>query len=116
MAKPKVGRRTFLLMSSVAGGGLLVPAQAVAQERGRGRGSQHEEEEVAPPEDLMREHGVLKRILLVYEEAIRRIDAKQDFPPDPVRNGSGIIRTFIEDYHEKLEEAISFRALKRPSG
>ena len=51
----------------------------------------------------MREHGVLKRVLLVYEEAIRRIDAKQDVPPEAVRNGD-IIRTFIEDYHEKLEE------------
>jgi hemerythrin-like domain-containing protein len=56
----------------------------------------------------MREHGVLKRVLLVYDEAIRRIDAKQDLPPDAVRNGAGIIRTFIEDYHEKLEEDYLF--------
>lgn len=67
-----------------------------------------DEEEVSPPEDLMREHGVLKRVLLVYEEAIRRIDAKQDLPPDAVRNGAIIIRTFIEDYHEKLEEDFLF--------
>jgi hemerythrin-like domain-containing protein len=52
----------------------------------------------------MREHGVLKRVLLVYDEAIRRIDAKQDLPPEAVREGATIIRTFIEDYHEKLEE------------
>jgi hemerythrin-like domain-containing protein len=73
-----------------------------------GRGAEHEEEDVAPPEALMREHGVLKRVLLVYEEAIRRIDAKQDLSPDAVRNGAGIIRTFIEDYHEKLEEDYLF--------
>ena len=30
------------------------------------------EEEVSPNEDLMREHGVLDRVLLVYEEAMRR--------------------------------------------
>src|SRR5437868_12741073 len=30
------------------------------------------EDDVAPAEDLMREHGVLNRILLVYEESIRR--------------------------------------------
>jgi len=51
---------------------------------------------------------VLKRVLLVYEEAIRRIDAKQEIPPDTVRNGAMIIRTFIEDYHEKLEEDYLF--------
>ena len=38
-------------------------------------------EEVSPPEDLMREHGVLKRILLIYGEAIRRIEANQELPP-----------------------------------
>ena len=64
----------------------------------------------------MREHGVLKRVLLVYEEGIRRIDAKQDVPPDAVRNSAGIIRTFIEDYHEKLEEDYLFPGLKRPGG
>jgi hemerythrin-like domain-containing protein len=95
-------------MGGVAGGGLLLPARAVAQEPRRGRGAEHEEEEVAPPEDLMREHGVLKRVLLVYDEAIRRIDARQDLPPDTVRNAAGIIRTFIEDYHEKLEEDYLF--------
>jgi len=60
--------------------------------------------EVLAVEDLMREHGVLKRILLVYDEAARRLDAKQDLPPDAVRNAASIIRSFIEDYHEKLEE------------
>jgi hypothetical protein len=29
-------------------------------------------EEVTPPEDLMREHGVLDRVLLVYEAAVRK--------------------------------------------
>jgi len=63
---------------------------------------------VAPPEDLMREHGVLKRVLLIYEEAIRRIDTKQELPPDPLKSSAQIIRSFIEDYHEKLEEDYLF--------
>jgi hypothetical protein len=49
----------------------------------------------------MREHGVLNRVLLIYGAAIRRIDAKQDRPPDAVHSSADIVRTFIEDYHEK---------------
>jgi hemerythrin-like domain-containing protein len=67
-----------------------------------------EDDEVAPPEDLMREHGVLKRVLLVYEEAIHRIDAKQQLSPDSVKDSAEIIRSFIEDYHERLEEDYLF--------
>jgi hemerythrin-like domain-containing protein len=67
-----------------------------------------EEEEIAPPEDLMREHGVLNRVLLIYDEAVRRIDATQDLPPNSLGAAATIIRSFIEDYHEKLEEDYLF--------
>src|SRR5438046_7652352 len=66
------------------------------------------EAEVGPPEDLMREHGVLKRVLLIYGEVLRRIDAKQDFPPEALAEAAGIIRSFVEDYPEKLEEDFLF--------
>jgi hemerythrin-like domain-containing protein len=61
-------------------------------------------EEVSPPEDLMREHGALNRILLIYDEARTRIDSRNDFPPEVLRSAAGIVRRFVEDYHEKLEE------------
>jgi hemerythrin-like domain-containing protein len=109
------GRRRFLYAGSIAGAGLFVPAQLAADRQRRGgRSSRREkknddqEEEVSPPEDLMREHGVLKRVLLVYDEAIRRIGARQDLPPEAVRDAATIVRTFIEDYHEKLEEDYLF--------
>src|SRR5438046_10208740 len=70
--------------------------------------SEEKEIEVGPPEDLMREHGVLKRVLLIYGEALRRLDAKQDFPPDALADAARIIRSFVEDYHEKLEEDFLF--------
>ena len=78
------------------------------------RGAENEEKEkggeipVGPPEDLMREHGVLKRVLLIYGEALRHLDAKQDFPPDALADAAKIIRSFVEDYHEKLEEDFLF--------
>lgn len=70
-------------------------------------------EEVSPPEDLMREHGVLKRILLIYGEAIRRIEANQELPPEPLGDSAKIIRQFVEDYHEKLEEDFLFPRFKK---
>lgn len=56
----------------------------------------------------MREHGVLKRVLLVYREATVRLEERRDLPPETVRDGATIIRSFIEDYHEKLEEEFLF--------
>jgi hemerythrin-like domain-containing protein len=94
-------RREFLAR---AGQGLLVagaigrPSRAdAAQKRGKDEG-------VAPPEDLMREHGVLNRILLIYEESARRLDVRKPLPIETVSNAADIIRRFIEQYHEKLEE------------
>jgi hemerythrin-like domain-containing protein len=100
-------RRNFL---EITAGGLLVgavPAWAqtsTAKPKAKSAPKQKDEEDVDPPEDLMREHGLLNRVLLIYEEIIRRIDAKQQFDPAVLTSSAGIIRDFIESYHEKLEE------------
>lgn len=93
-------RRAFIRGGTTVVAGLVLltgPEGVLAETRDK-------EEEVSPAEDLMREHGVLKRILLVYDEAIRRLHAKEDLPPQALKDSATIIRTFIEDYHEKLEE------------
>ena len=71
------------------------------------------DEGVGPGEDLMREHGVLNRILLVYDEGIRRIREHQPFAPDALRSAAAIIKRFLEDYHEKLEEEHLFPRFER---
>jgi hemerythrin-like domain-containing protein len=71
------------------------------------------EEDVSPAEDLMREHGVLKRILLIYGEGIRRLDSGGEISPEPIADAAGIIRSFIEDYHEKLEEDFLFPRFRK---
>jgi hypothetical protein len=48
-----------------------------------------EEVSVTPPEDLMREHGVLKRVLLIYREGIRRLQAG-DQAPAQAQNQHGV--------------------------
>jgi len=89
-------RRRWLVSLPVMGAAIgLAPGTVLAA---------NEENEVAPAEDLMREHGVLKRVLLVYDEVRSRIAAKKDFPPDTISKAAEIIRSFIEQYHEKLEE------------
>ena len=98
-------RRVFLRSGIIFSGAALAGAALL---RGGEKEAQSKEIDVGPPEDLMREHGVLKRVLLIYGEALRRLDAKQDFPPDALADAAGIIRSFIEDYHEKLEEDFLF--------
>jgi hemerythrin-like domain-containing protein len=71
------------------------------------------EEDVSPAEDLMREHGVLKRVLLIYQEAIRRLDTHADLPPDVLSGSAKLIRNFIEDYHEKLEQDYLFPRFRK---
>ena len=64
--------------------------------------------EVSPVEDLMREHGVLNRVLLIYDEFIRRLSNEISFSPKLLNQSANIIQKFIENYHEKLEEEYIF--------
>jgi hemerythrin-like domain-containing protein len=97
------GRRHFL--QSAAPAFLLAGASPAPVKKPVLRKAQEkEEEDVTPTEDLMREHGLLKRVLLLYDEVGRRIHANAEFPPDVVTGGAQIIRSFIEEYHEQLEE------------
>jgi hemerythrin-like domain-containing protein len=70
------------------------------------------EAEVTPGEDLMQEHGVLERIILLYDEAARRIEGNAQLDLGIVASAAGIIRRFVEDYHEKLEEQFVFPRLQ----
>lgn len=82
-----------------------------AMETRNGQANQQEKigvEEVSPAEDLMREHGVLNRVLLIYEEILRRMETGRQFSPDLLKQAAGIIHNFIENYHEKLEEEYIF--------
>jgi hemerythrin-like domain-containing protein len=75
--------------------------------------AKHDDDEVGPTEDLMREHGILRRLLMVYGEVIRRIDARQSLDPEPIAHSATIIRAFIEDYHERDEEQYIFPRLQK---
>ncbi len=59
---------------------------------------------VFPAEDLMCEHGVLRRLLLVYEEIIRRLGAGESLPLRSLRTSLDVFARFGQDHHEKMEE------------
>ena len=65
-------------------------------------------EEISAVEDLMREHSLLGRMLLIYEEIHTRLTAGKEFPVSTLAENADIIRRFVEDYHEKLEEDFLF--------
>ncbi|MGE5570744.1 MAG: hemerythrin domain-containing protein [Rhodospirillales bacterium] len=94
---------------------LGIPGAVIAQQRAGEprREKEMKEEEISPTEDLMREHGVLKRALLVYRECLRRLESKEDLPPQVVAGTANLLRRFIEDYHEKLEEEYVFPRFRK---
>lgn len=70
-----------------------------------------QEIETPAVEDLMKEHGLLNRVLLIYEEILNRINKNQEFRIEIVSQSANIIRDFIENYHEKNEEEYIFPRL-----
>ncbi len=103
-------RRSMLWIAPLGGVALRMPAVLLGQKK---QGAEEGDEEVTPTEDLMREHGLLKRILLIYDEVDARIAQQKEFPPDAVTNSAKIIRSFIEQYHEKLEEDYLFPRFRK---
>src|SRR5205823_12802253 len=103
-------RRSMLWIAPLGGVALRMPAVLLDQ---KNQGAEEVDEEVTPTEDLMREHGLLKRILLIYDQVRSRIATQKDFPPGAVTNSAKIISSFIERYHEKLEEDYLFPRFRK---
>ncbi|HMA52863.1 MAG TPA: hemerythrin domain-containing protein, partial [Acidobacteriota bacterium] len=82
---------------------ILPPAEGAVAADAR-RGSADPGAGLSPNEDLMQEHALLSRVLLVYEEIVRRLEKSDALDPDILVRAAGTIRRFIEEYHEKLEE------------
>ena len=91
------------------------PASTSATNKSEEQSSDEGAADVTATEDLMREHGILRRALLVYQETAVKL--KQDpnsVPADALEKTAQLFRAFGEEYHEKkLEEAYIFPALKK---
>src|SRR5690349_22680942 len=103
-ANKEMDRRAAL----AAGVGALVGLPALAAPAAGAQGKLDPDEGVTAPEDLMKEHGVLNRCLLIYEEAMRRLRNREEISPEVFNHTAQLIRTFVEEYHEKNEENYIF--------
>lgn len=73
------------------------------------------EPEVTATEDLMREHGVIRRALLVYAELVPKLRQNaSSIDAGAVRKTAQLFREFGENYHEKmLEEQHIFPRIRK---
>jgi hemerythrin-like domain-containing protein len=71
------------------------------------------EEKVTPGEDLMHEHGALRRLLLIYRYYLRQPEGNAAVNLAGLQHAARLIRTFVEDYHEKLEETYVFPRFRK---
>jgi hemerythrin-like domain-containing protein len=106
-------RRSFLRGATSTAGLVLAGCATASAGAGHSEAPAKEQEaEVTPGEDLMQEHGVLERILLIYDEGARRIEASEAVDVAALGNAAELVRHFVEDYHEKLEEQFVFPRLR----
>ena len=112
---PSLSRRAAFAatVGLAAGTALLLPGCTKAVDK-----PEEDEGGVSANEDLMREHGVLRRILVVYREGaglIRTGAASRDAAA--LVQAADLFRRFGEDYHEKqLEEQYVFPAVSKAGG
>lgn len=67
-----------------------------------------EEVKYSPIEDLIEEHSILRRALLIYEECIRRMNINEDFDPDLLIEATNVIKVIIIFHHALLEHEYIF--------
>lgn len=101
-----LNRRQALKSLGLAGAGLLIGGLATAAEK-------PQDEQVTPAEDLMREHGALRRILLIYRYYIDQLPGTAALDYEALKHCARLIRSFVEDYHEKLEENYLFPRFRK---
>ena len=75
------------------------------------------EPEVTATEDLMREHGVLRRVLLVYSESVPKLRAGEKVDAAELQKAAQLFKRFGEEYHETLlEEKHIFPIVRKMKG
>src|SRR5205814_2205866 len=94
-------RRKFLWITTGFAAGFSLSRLAEAQQTKKE--AEDKEPEVTATEDLMREHGILRRSLLVYTFAAGKLDSNPPtISPGALQKTAKLFRAFGEDYHERM--------------
>jgi len=70
-------------------------------------------EDATPSEDLMQEHGLLERIILVMEREAELLGKNRNPDLAVIGRAADLIRAFVQDFHEQNEERYVFAAIKK---
>ena len=109
-------RRDLMRNSALLGLAIITPSLptfALTEQKA----NDGKEPEVTATEDLMREHGVIRRALLVYAETVPKLRQNaSSVDPVALRQTAQLFRTFGEDYHEKMLEEEHIFPLVRKQG
>ncbi len=110
-------RRQILQNLSLAGAAIAV-AGALPINAQDAKKKTSKEPEVTATEDLMREHGVIRRALLIYHETVPLLRTKAaSVDAAALYKTAQLFRRFGEDYHERmLEETHIFPIVRKLSG
>jgi hemerythrin-like domain-containing protein len=112
MAIPLSARRRWLIGTTSA---LLFATPALAQTRQPANQTRTKAAEggITATERLMRDSGVLLRILAIYDAGGRRLGGGEDIEPKIFTQAAETMRDFVHDYHEKQAEAHVFARFKK---
>lgn len=109
--------RRELLQNAIAWGTAGVVALPLLAESDEPKNAADKEPEVTATEDLMREHGVLRRALLVFQEVVPKLRQNAaSVDAAALQQAAKLFRTFGEDYHERMLEEQHIFPLIRKQG
>ena len=104
-----LGTRRWLIGTA---GALLLATPVLAQQAAPTK-TKATEGGITATERLMRDSGLLLRILAIYEAGGRRLGGGEDIEPTIFTQAAETMRDFVHGYHEKQEEQQVFSRFKK---
>ncbi|MFZ0928519.1 MAG: hemerythrin domain-containing protein [Syntrophobacteraceae bacterium] len=93
--KSPLSRRSFIALAGATGAGVLAGCSKPDQPPG---------DAATAIEILACQHGVLRRAIAILEEIKGGMDALMDLPPEIIGGTVEIVRLFVMDHHQQMEE------------